>query len=134
MIRSDTKIQMIALFQSGKSLNEIAIICDCTAPAVRRILKEAGIYDGRLEQSKNGTRNGYKKKGISGITASMRKRDTIVSLYEQGKTVVEIMEATNLSRPTVIKVLKAETDYEPIMGRPKQAKQPEIEGIHKTDQ
>lgn len=125
MIRSETKIQIIGLFQSGKSLVDIAKMYDCSTQQVRRVLKAAGIYDGKQEQSKNAIRNGNNRKGKNNITASVKKKDAIVSLYEQGKNVAEIMEEIYLSRPTVVKVLKAETNYKPPIGRPKKVKQQE---------
>ena len=42
MIRSETKIQIIGLFQSGKSLVDIAEMYDCSTQQVRRVLKAAG--------------------------------------------------------------------------------------------
>lgn len=133
MIRSETQIQIIGLFQSGKSLVDIDETCDCSTQQVRRLLKAAGIYDGKQEQSKNAIRNANNRKGKNNIAAYVKKRDTIVSLYEQGKTVPEIMEETYLSRPTVVKVLRAETDYKPPMGRPKKVKQQEHEAVHETE-
>lgn len=134
MIRSETQIQIIGLFQSGKSLVDIAETCDCSTQQVRRLLKAAGIYDGKQEQSKNAIRNGNNRKGKSNITASVKKRDAIVSLYEQGKNVAEIMEETYLSRPTVVKVLRAETNYKPPIGRPKKVKQQETEVVQTIEQ
>ena len=64
----------------------------------------------------------------------MKKRDAIVGLYEQGKNVAEIMEETYLSRPTVVKVLRAETNYKPPIGRPKKVKQQETEVVQTIEQ
>lgn len=122
------------VFALQKSLVDIAEMYDCSTQQVRRVLKAAGIYDGKQEQSKNAIRNGNNRKGKNNITASVKKRDVIVGLYEQGKNVAEIMEETYLSRPTVVKVLRAETDYKPPIGRPKKVKPQEPEAVNETEQ
>lgn len=74
MIRSETQIQIIGLFQSGKSLVDIAETCDCSTQQVRRLLKAAGIYDGKQEQSKNAIRNANNRKGKNNIAAYVKKK------------------------------------------------------------